>query len=69
MAVLQDICSQFFGREMRVNIREAPRTTSENNQPKESDRIRRLKKEALSHPIVAETLEVFQGKVIGVKIL
>jgi len=69
MADLQEICRQFFGREMRVNVREAPKTTSENNQPKESDRIRHLKKEALSHPIVAETLEVFQGKVIGVKIL
>jgi hypothetical protein len=69
MTVMHEVCRQFFGREMRVHIREAPETTMENNQPKESDRMRRLKKEALSHPMVAEALEVFQGKVVGVKIL
>lgn len=69
MAAMRDICKQIFKRDMKIQIAEAPDTTSKNNRSKESDRTRRLKKEALSHPMVAEALEVFQGKVVSVKIL
>ena len=68
-AAIQKVCSQFFGRNMTINITEVQDKTSENNYPKESDRTRRLKKEALNHPMVVDTLEVFQGRVVDVKIL
>lgn len=68
-AAIQKVCSQFFGRNMTINITEVQDKTSENNYPRESDRTRRLKKEALSHPMVVDTLEVFQGRVVDVRIL
>ncbi len=69
LAAIQKVCNQFFGRNMTIKITEARDKTSDNNHPRESDRTRRLKKEALSHPIVVDTLEVFQGRVVDVKIL
>ena len=69
LAAIQKVCNQFFGRNMTIKITEAQDKTSDNNHPRESDRTRRLKKEALSHPIVVDTLEVFQGRVVDVKIL
>jgi len=69
MAAMRDICKQVFKRDMKIQIGEAPDTPSKNNRSKESDKTRRLRREALSHPMVAEALEVFQGKVVSVKIL
>jgi hypothetical protein len=54
---------------MTIKITEAQDKTSENKYPRESDRTRRLKKEALNHPMVVDTLEVFEGRVVDVKIL
>jgi len=68
-AAIQKVCSQFFGRNMTIKITEAQNKTSENKYPRESDRTRRLKKEALNHPMVVDTLEVFEGRVVDVKIL
>ncbi len=69
MAALKNLCSQFFGRKMKITIVESGKGTPRKGQSKESDRERRLKKEALSHPIVTDALEVFKGRVVDVKIL
>ena len=69
MDAIRKISSQFFGRKMNIKIEQVQGATSQDNQLKESDRTSRLRKEALSHPIVTEALEVFQGKVVDVKIL
>ncbi|MGD9022740.1 MAG: DNA polymerase III subunit gamma/tau [Deltaproteobacteria bacterium] len=69
IAALKNLCSQFFGRKMKITIVESGKGTPRKGQSKESDRERRLKKEALSHPIVTDALEVFKGRVVDVKIL
>jgi DNA polymerase-3 subunit gamma/tau len=69
MAAMRDICKEVFKRDMKIHIVETPDTASRNDRSKESDRTRRLKKEALRHPMVAEALEVFEGKVVSVRIL
>jgi DNA polymerase-3 subunit gamma/tau len=69
MAALQKVCDQFFKRRMKIKIVESGKGTSQKRQHKESDRDRRLKKEALAHPLVTDALEVFQGRVVDVKIL
>ncbi len=69
MASLQEACDQFFKRRMKIKIVESGKGTSQKRQHKESDRDRRLKKEALAHPLVTDALEVFQGRVVDVKIL
>jgi DNA polymerase-3 subunit gamma/tau len=69
MDAIRKISSQFFGRKMNIKIEQVQGATFQENQLKENDRTSRLRKEALSHPIVTEALEVFQGKVVDVKIL
>ena len=71
MATIQEICSRFFNKSMKIRIEEAPERTYQDNHAKdrETDRARRLKKEALSHPVVTDALDIFQGKVVDVKIL
>ncbi len=69
MATLQKVCDQFFKRKMKIKIVQAGKGPSPKSQQKESDRARRLKREALAHPLVTEALEVFQGRVVDVKIL
>ncbi len=69
IASLEKMCKEFFRRKMRINILEAQGAPGLSSRAKESDRARRLKKEALNHPIVADVIELFKGKVIEVKIL
>ena len=71
IATIQEVCSQFFNRNMMIKIEEARDRIPRNNQlkDKETDRTKRLKREALSHPVVTDALEVFQGRVVDVKIL
>ena len=69
MALLQKVCNQFFKRKMKIKIVESGKGVSQKKQYKESDRARRLKKEALSHPLVTDALEVFKGRIVDVKIL
>ena len=55
---------------MIIRFAERPATNNAEVYPnKENDKTRRLRKEALSHPIVTDALDVFQGTVVDVKIL
>jgi DNA polymerase-3 subunit gamma/tau len=69
MARIQQACSQFFGREINIKLLEQQAIPSENADSDKTDKERQMRKEALSHPLVADALEVFKGKVVGVKIL
>ncbi len=53
---------------MKIKVVDAPEEAPKKGQHRESDRTRRLKREALSHPVVTDALEVFQGRVVEVKI-
>jgi DNA polymerase-3 subunit gamma/tau len=69
IAGLQKMCEEFFKRKMKIKILDAPGTTGQSKRPRETDRARRLKKEALNHPLVADAIDVFKGRVVDVKIL
>jgi DNA polymerase-3 subunit gamma/tau len=69
VAAIESACSQFFNRKMKIKIVEDRKHASQTGQQGNSDRNRCLKKDALSHPIVTDTLEVFDGRVTEVKIL
>ncbi|MBW1896255.1 MAG: hypothetical protein JRI47_04290 [Deltaproteobacteria bacterium] len=76
---LQSICVQLFKRKMNIKVVESKKKASKAEQPQESDRAkggraesdreRRLKKDALDHPLVIDALDVFRGRVVDVKIL
>jgi DNA polymerase-3 subunit gamma/tau len=69
MASLQKVCDRFFDRRMKIKILESGKASPKKSKPKESDKARHLKKEALDHPLVADALDVFKGRVVDVKIL
>jgi DNA polymerase-3 subunit gamma/tau len=67
MAVLQQVCAEVLGS--RKDIRLAPGTKPDDNYQKKKSHDDELKKKALSHPLVADAVEIFNGKLIDVKIL
>ncbi|MCP4694729.1 MAG: hypothetical protein GY859_42265, partial [Desulfobacterales bacterium] len=67
MAILKQVCAESFGREMDLVIHTPKRNNDE--QQEKRRRKERLKKSALSHPLVSDAIEIFNGKVLDVKIL
>jgi len=67
MAVLQQVCADVLGSQK--DIRLAAGTTPDDNYQKKKSHDNELKKKALSHPLVADAVEIFNGKLIDVKIL
>ncbi|MEA1949384.1 MAG: DNA polymerase III subunit gamma/tau [Thermodesulfobacteriota bacterium] len=66
-AIIKKVCSDFFGKDMEVIIA-AKKIQKLDNQDK-TDRTERLKQEALSHPLVTDTIDIFNGNIVDVKIL
>ncbi|MBW2109072.1 MAG: DNA polymerase III subunit gamma/tau [Deltaproteobacteria bacterium] len=67
-AKLEAACRRFFGKDMTVRIKPCIVNNNEKS-PADTDKARRLKKEALRHPLIADALEVFHGTVVDVRIL
>jgi DNA polymerase III subunit gamma/tau len=67
MAVLQQVCADIMGN--RKEIRLIPGTAPGDNYQKKKSHDNELKKKSLSHPLVADAVEIFNGKLIDVKIL
>lgn len=67
IGIIKKVCSDFFGKKIDVIIR--TKIISENKHHQKNRREIRLKQEALSHPLVTDTLEIFSGKIVDVKIL
>ena len=67
MAVLQQVCTDVLGS--RKEIRLTPATSPDDNYQKKKSHDNELKKKALSHPLVADAVEIFDGKLIDVKII
>jgi len=65
--IIKKVCRDFFGKDIKVII-EAKRIQKQDNQDKKS-KADRLKQEALSHPLVTDALEIFNGTIVDVKIL
>jgi DNA polymerase-3 subunit gamma/tau len=66
-AIIKKVCSDFFGKEMEVII--SAKKTQHIDNEKKIDHAGRLKQEALSHPLVTDTLDIFNGNIVDVKIL
>jgi DNA polymerase-3 subunit gamma/tau len=63
--IIRRACSDFFSKEIKVDITAANTQTDVNSKKKETAR---LKSEALSHPLVTDAIDIFEGKLIDVKI-
>ena len=64
--ILELISTSFFGRQTRVVIHPG---VNMNGQPKREkiDAANRLKKDLLHHPLVADAIEIFNGKLVDIK--
>ena len=67
MKTLKKIAGDFFNREMAVAITAGTEKKSNNGRPAKAA-VDRLKKELLSHPVVAEAVEIFNGKLVDVDV-
>jgi DNA polymerase-3 subunit gamma/tau len=67
-AILKQACAQYFGKEKDIVLIAQEDEDEEHLQKKNQD-DQLLKKKALSHPSIADALEIFNGKLIDVKIL
>jgi DNA polymerase-3 subunit gamma/tau len=66
LEVIQQVCDTVFARKMQIAV-----TTGDiagQDLQKKKDEDNRLKTEALWHPLVADAIQIFDGKVIDVKI-
>jgi DNA polymerase-3 subunit gamma/tau len=65
--VLKKICAAYFGEEKEILLTSS--SGPEQERPKKkSQNDHHLKQKALSHPLVADAIEIFNGKLIDVKI-
>lgn len=64
---IRECCAAFFGGEPELVIRAGERQKPNQNQQK--NKKDELRQEALNHPLVDQTMEIFGGRVVEVKIL
>ena len=68
---MKEICQDFFKRDMRIKLLELEKVEQDGvaaGTDKDQEG-HQLKRDALNHPIVTDALEIFNGKVVDVKIL
>ncbi len=63
---LEEVCGRLVGRAITINLTGHLEDAGEKQ--KEKQKAEQLKQKALSHPRVMETIELFNGKIIDVKI-
>ena len=68
MDAIQEACRRFFERNMQINIVEIEEEAAEENKSNRNDKAVQLRRQALNHPVVMDALEIFNGKIVDVKI-
>ncbi len=63
VAIIEEICSSFFDKKMNLTI------TAEKKPKEVGNQNNDLKQKALSHPLINDALEIFNGKVVDIKIM
>ncbi|MBT9439851.1 MAG: DNA polymerase III subunit gamma/tau [Desulfobacterales bacterium] len=67
VAIIKELCSKFFEEKMNLTIKAKNKQNSEKKQGENQNN--NLKQKALSHPLVTDAIEIFNGKVVDVKII
>ena len=66
MAILYKVVRDYFGKEKKITVTGRLIASSQTHEKKDMEN--RQKQEALNHPLVADAIEIFNGKLIDVKI-
>lgn len=67
MRIFESTCRDFFGKEMHLSIKAKP--SKPDDRPQKKNKTNDLKQKAIQHPLVADAVEIFNGKVVDIKIL
>jgi DNA polymerase-3 subunit gamma/tau len=67
MAALRQVCADVLGSQKDIQL--TPGTGPDESYQKKKSHDNELKKKALSHPLVADAVEIFDGKLVDVKLL
>jgi DNA polymerase-3 subunit gamma/tau len=65
MVVLQQVCTEVFGHKQNIRLT-VSKSLGDHHQKKKDNQ---LKQKALDHPLVADAIEIFDGKLVDVKVL
>ncbi|UCD90297.1 MAG: DNA polymerase III subunit gamma/tau [Desulfobacterales bacterium] len=67
LAIIKQVCRDYFRKDIEVVVKiKKEQTNDARNKKSQADQ---LKQEALSHPLVSDAIEIFDGKVVDIKIL
>lgn len=66
MALLEKVFEDYFGKAKQIILNS--RVDPNQNIQKKKDKNNKLKQDALHHPLVADAIEIFDGKLIDVKV-
>ena len=66
MTVLKQVCIDVFGSEQNIRLTVSQSMGGQSQRKKKDNQ---LKQKALSHPLVADAIEIFDGKLVDVKVL
>jgi DNA polymerase-3 subunit gamma/tau len=66
MAILEQVCTEVYGPNQQIQLT-LSRSMGGHNQKKKNDS--QLKQKAISHPLVADVIEIFDGKLVDIKVL
>jgi hypothetical protein len=66
-ALIQSICNDFFGKKMAIEIR-AKESAKDDLQQKKKQK-EQLRQEALGNPLIGDIVDIFGGRVVGVRVL
>ena len=64
---ITDVLATLFGE--TINLVIETQVNKDNDLNEKIDKTNRLKKKALQHPLVSEVINIFNGKVVDVKLL
>ncbi|MFQ5485336.1 MAG: DNA polymerase III subunit gamma/tau [Desulfobacterales bacterium] len=67
MQNLESICKDFFGKEMHLSIK--AKASKPDERALKKNRTNDLKQKAIQHPLIADAVEIFNGKVVDIKLL
>ncbi len=65
MAVLQQVCTAVYGDKQNIQLSISDTVDDHNNKKKKDNQ---LKQKALDHPLVADAIQIFDGKLVDVKV-
>jgi len=66
LVVLKQVCEDILGRRYEIQFKVSGAAEDKNQKKKNDDQ---MKQKAISHPLVADAIEIFDGKLVEVKLL